>query len=725
MTDSSTPPSPAASPRRRDPVLTGLFAGIACGLFFGEGTRILETVSDGFIRLLQMAVLPYIVVSLTAAVGRLKPRDVGFLARRGGALMVVLWAITLLLVVAMPLAFPSRPHGNFFSTTLLEPQADFDLVRLYIPDNPFRSLSDNVVPSVVLFCLAVGVALTGVAGREPFIAQLDVLTRALDRVNGFVSRIMPFGVFAIAATAAGRLGFEEIGRIQVYLVTYVALAVLASVWLLPSLLTALTGVPVRAVLRASRETLVAAVSTGSLLLVLPSLTHAARELAARAAPDDDETRSTIDVLVPISFNFPHGGKVLTLGFVVFAAWFAGRPLGIADLPRFALVGLLATFGSMNAALPFLLDTFRLPADLFQLFLTMSVIGFRFQTLVGAMHTLVLTVLGTCAVRGSLAVRWPAILRAALVGIALTAGTLLGVRTLLARTVTGTGPDASLVRARTLLVDPVPATVLRADGPARPGTASALERVADTGELRVGYLPARLPFSYFNEGDQLVGFDIDMVHRLAAELHARLVFVPLRRDRLAEQLAAGEFDLAVGALEITTELSRHVGLTTPYLNLTLGLVVEDARRTRFSSREALRAQRGLRLGIVLDGYYEAKLRAYVPTAEIVRLGAAKEFFEGGGLGLDALVLPAEIGAAWTLLYPAYTVVTPHPDRLEAPIAYALARGDNEFGKFLDTWLLLKREDRTIERLRRYWIHGLDDRPRPPRWSVVRDVLHWVD
>ena len=60
--------------------MTGLFLGIACGLFFGELVRPLDFVASAFIRLLQMAVLPYIVFSLTAAVGRLSLREARFLA---------------------------------------------------------------------------------------------------------------------------------------------------------------------------------------------------------------------------------------------------------------------------------------------------------------------------------------------------------------------------------------------------------------------------------------------------------------------------------------------------------------------------------------------------------------------------------------------------------------------------------------------------------------------
>ena len=84
-----------------------------------------------------------------------------------------------------------------------------------------------------------------------------------------------------------------------------------------------------------------------------------------------------------------------------------------------------------------------------------------------------------------------------------------------------------------------------------------------------------------------------------------------------------------------------------------------------------------------------------------------------------------GAAWSLLYPSFTVAIPNPDRLNAPVALAVARGDTELRAFLDTWLLLKREDGTLDQLREHWILGRNDGRRGPRWSVIRDVLHWVE
>ena len=45
-------------------------------------------------------------------------------------------------------------------------------------------------------------------------------------------------------------------------------------------------------------------------------------------------------------------------------------------------------------------------------------------------------------------------------------------------------------------------------------------------------------------------------------------------------------------------------------------------------------------------------------------------------------------------------------------------------FINLWIELKQEDKTIPSLYDYWILGKNAVPTPPRWSVVRNVLHWV-
>ena len=104
--------------------------------------------------------------------------------------------------------------------------------------------------------------------------------------------------------------------------------------------------------------------------------------------------------MPASFNFPHTGKLLSLSFVLFAGWFANVPIPFTSYPALALTGWLTFFGSLSAAVPFLLDVFRIPADTFQLFLATGVINQRFGSLLAAVHTVVVGLLGSAAIAGA-------------------------------------------------------------------------------------------------------------------------------------------------------------------------------------------------------------------------------------------------------------------------------------------------------------------------------------
>jgi hypothetical protein len=47
-------------------------------------------------------------------------------------------------------------------------------------------------------------------------------------------------------------------------------------------------------------------------------------------------------VVPVAFTFPGAGSLLTLLFVPYAAWFSGRPLGLADYGNLFGSGVFAT-----------------------------------------------------------------------------------------------------------------------------------------------------------------------------------------------------------------------------------------------------------------------------------------------------------------------------------------------------------------------------------------------
>src|SRR6185369_4295535 len=298
-------------------ILIGLALGIALGLFLGEYAGVFKYAADAYVRLLQMTVLPYLIVSLIAGFGSLDAAKAGRLFMRVGILTLVLWGIALGLVFVMPLAFPKVETASFFSTTLVEEAPRLDFVSLYIPTNAFHSLANNVVPAVVLFSGFLGIALIGIEEKEPFLSGLLVVEKVLARANRFAVRLTPIGLFAIAANTVGTFDLEQVGRLRVFLVGYGAFSLLLALWILPGLVACLTPIPARRVLQAMRDALITAFMTGELFVVLAILLDRSKELLEEQGLHESEEGAPADIIIPTFYNFPHVAKLLSLSFVLF------------------------------------------------------------------------------------------------------------------------------------------------------------------------------------------------------------------------------------------------------------------------------------------------------------------------------------------------------------------------------------------------------------------------
>jgi len=254
----------------------------------------------------------------------------------------------------------------------------------------------------------------------------------------------------------------------------------------------------------------------------------------------------------------------------------------------------------------------------------------------------------------------------------------------------------------------------------------LQRIKQSGVLRVGYHPDNLPFSYFSETGELIGFDIDMAQLLAREMKVKLEFFPFEIDTMAAQLEARQFDLIMAGIAVTTPRLEKITYSAPYMEATLAFIVPDHRRNEFASSKAIHQIPDLKIGIPhMADYFTNKVKNYLPQAEVIALKSAREFFEANEQQLDAILWGAENGAAWTLLYPKFQVVIPIPDVVKIPVAYPIGGGDKEFANFMTQWIALKRNGLEYKKLYDHWILGLDAVVKQPRWSIVRDVLHWIE
>lgn len=722
-------------------ILVGLAMGVLLGLFLGERVLVLKWAADGFVKLLQMTVLPYVTISIVGRLGTLDAAQAKTLGLRAGAVLAGLWLVALAFAMAIPLMFPDVQNASFFSTTLVERRTPFNFIDLYIPSNPFYSLANNVVPAVVLFSVILGLALIGMPRKQLLLDVLSIAADALSRATRFIVSLTPYGLFAIAAVAAGTLDVEQLGRLQVYLIAYVVMALLLGLWVLPGLVAALTPIRMGQIFRLTRDALITAFVAGDLFIVLPVLIEASKTIVADPqvagaassaaaggnANASGDAASLPDVIVPVSFNFPHAGKLLSLSFILFAGWFADASIALGDYPRLALTGFVTFFGSLNVAVPFLLDLFRIPADTFQLFLATGVINSRFGTLVAASHTVAVALLGTCAMTGTLTWRSRRLLPFLGITFVMTVAVIVGARLLFANVFHQDYTKDKMLAEMHLLRESPRAVVHRTPVPAPETSADTplLDAIRKRGTLRVGYIDNALPFAFFNARGQLVGLDIELAHRLSLEMGVAAEFVPIDRTKLVEQLSAGYCDIVMSGIAVTTDRAGEVLYSSTYMDETVALLVADHRRHEFATWGDIRALGPISIAVPNVPYYISKLRELAPDARIAIVDDVAKALERDDASFDAFALPAERGSAWTLIYPRYTVVVPEPLLIKVPLAYPIARHDLAFASFVNTWIDLKRKDGTIDALYRHWILGQQAAARKPRWSILHDVLHWTE
>ncbi len=726
--------SAAAQPKRKlslsSWILISMAAGIACGIFFGEYCHFLQIFGNAFIKLLQITILPYIFVSLIQGLGGLTFNQARQLAIKAGILLLVFWAIVFAVILLMPLSFPQWVSAAFFSSALVEIPPPVDFLSLYIPSNPFASLADNMVPAVVLFSILIGVALIGVEKKKNLIGVLSVAAETLIRVTNIIVKLTPLGVFAIAAAAAGTMTIEEFGRLQVYLISFNVAVLLLTFYVLPMMLGPLTPFKYKDVVLLSRDALVTAFTTGNLFVVLTVLTENCKSLFEKYDLKHEKTEAYIDVIIPVSFNFPNMGKLIMLLFILFAVWFTGGTMGATEYGTFVFSGLLSFFGGVDVALPFMLDLMRQPADMYQLYVVTGIINGRSATLLAAMNLVVFTLLATASLTGVMTINKKKLLVYAVTSLLITAGVIGATRAYLGLAVSNQYQKDKLLSGMQTLVGATAKIVHRempADPPPIVAGEPVLERIRRTGVMRVGYHPDNLPFSFFNINDQLVGFDVDMALLLGSDLGCRVEFYPIQFRQAPEALNEHRVDIVMAGVQMTTDRLRQMNFSEAYLDATAAFIVRDHRRAEFADRGAIRQIENLKVGIPYTmGLHESDIKRYLPNANLSTIESPRDFFSNLRPELDAIVLTAEAGSAWTLIYPSFEVAVPKPDIIKIPLAYPVAGKDDQMADFVSSWIELhQKSSLDFQRIYDHWILGLSAKERKPRWSVIRNVLGWVE
>jgi Na+/H+-dicarboxylate symporter len=687
-------------------ILLAMMAGIILGATLGYALPGMELLGQAFVMLLQMTAIPYVAISLIYGIGMLTKTQGRQLLIKGIAVFLLLFACVVVIVLLSSLGFPDWQAASFYDPGILLPVEQSSLLFLFISANPFSAFSEGRVPAVVTFCTLLGVGVMAVRHRRLSLHVLRHIQQALAHANGYVMKLAPVGVFAVAQKAAGTLDPEELDGLLVYIVSAGVVTMVVAMVLLPGLVAIMTPWRIKHVFKASRSALLTAFATGQLFVVLPVIAERVKQLIDETFEDKEVASHIPEVVVPISFSLPLGGKLLALLFVLFAAWFNGKAIPLSDYPLLVLSGLIQLFGSIFVATPNLLAQFDLSPALVDLHvLSENLIVGRLGAMLSAMFCTVLAMMVACAVAGKLRLTPYRLMRFAVIVPALTALLLFGISKAF-EAISHQYQGYEKFIQRELILPTAPFTVLaepQPDSGVQYAELPTLQRIKARGLLRMGYYRDALPYAFNNADGKLVGLDIELIHLLARDLGVRVEFVKVFHHQTGPLLESGYLDIAAGIPFIPENIHQYT-LTMPYSQDVVAVVTRRERRKEFRHWQQIVERDDLVVGVPEALFYREPLQRYFKRLRVEELSSPRLFFRDQGQRMDAMIFGAAGASAWSLIYPEYSVVMPQPRGSAFPIAFPIARHDYEFELFMRHWLSAKQANGVIDRLFRYWIEG---------------------
>ncbi|MDO9191606.1 MAG: cation:dicarboxylase symporter family transporter, partial [Undibacterium sp.] len=258
-------------------VFTGLGLGVLLGTAFqlmygvesgvvSDTNAYLDIVGTGYVKLLQMIIMPLIMVSIIAAI--LKLSDVGSLGKISALTIGILMLTTMVAAVVgivMAKAFGLTAVGLSASAAELARGQYLQgavstaktislpsMVLSFIPANPFLDMTGARKTStiaVVLFSIFIGISATGIALKKPDIFSsfkhfFEVAHVIVMRMVTLVLRLTPYGVFALMTQVVASSSVHDIfNLISFVMASYSAILIMFAIHL--SLVFAVGLNPVR------------------------------------------------------------------------------------------------------------------------------------------------------------------------------------------------------------------------------------------------------------------------------------------------------------------------------------------------------------------------------------------------------------------------------------------------------------------------------------------------
>ncbi len=232
--------------------------------------------------------------------------------------------------------------------------------------------------------------------------------------------------------------------------------------------------------------------------------------------------------------------------------------------------------------------------------------------------------------------------------------------------------------------------------------SVIERIKEDGVIRIG-LSLFVPWSMRDVNGDLIGYELDVGRKLADDMGVEVEFVPTAWDGIIPALLAGNFDVIISGMSVTTQRNLTVNFTDPYaftgmtvlLNteMTEGMELDELNDPSIT----FAARRGATpVEVIMDEFPDAELLLFdedgAALQEVLNNNAHATVTQISTVNRNAREFP--------------DVLSTRPDVVYSPRgqAFAVRKGDPDAIFFFNTWIAQQWRTGWLEERQQYWFES---------------------
>lgn len=232
--------------------------------------------------------------------------------------------------------------------------------------------------------------------------------------------------------------------------------------------------------------------------------------------------------------------------------------------------------------------------------------------------------------------------------------------------------------------------------------STLEKILQSGELRVGFEAGYMPFEMTDKKGNFVGFDIDVAKEMAKAMGVKFAPVNTAWDGIIPSLITGKFDIIMSGMTVTQERNLKINFADPYITVGQTALVNNKHKGKVKSYRNLNKPDFIvtsKLGTTGEQAVKRMIPKCTYKSFETETEAVLEVINGKA---DAFVYDLPMNVVFMAQQGQGKLFFLDTPFTFEPLAWAVNKGDPDFLNWLNNFLRQIKNDGRYDRIYQKWI-----------------------